>query len=1379
MSTLTVLELKEKLKGKNLPTVGSKVELVKRLLEAGASHEELHIVGHAPDDTSEVQSDGPQPSAQDGYTLREIEFLRRERDLAAREAELLRRELELLRMSSRTEEDDVRPPVRPKIKKWQELKDLVGEFSGNNLDFDRWEKQIKKLLSTYELDDHRAKALVCSRLSGKALNWYHSRVDCVDLSCDDLLRELRRMYGQRPDQLVLRRELEARIWNADETFADYLHNKVTLANRVSVSDMELISYIIEGIPSQELRTQAKVQCYQTVDAMLTAFANVPPPKGASHRPLQRRDHSIGKNKQKSKEGRRFKETDLLNARKCYNCNESGHFAVDCTKPKRERGSCFKCGKFGHRANQCSSPEEEVNCVAQRQQKDDDFRRLVELQISVKDDNFKANLDALLDSGSPISFVKQRYIPRKYVIIEVERDRYFGVNHSGLEILGFVETMLTFNNEKYSIVLRVVADKTMQSPMVLGRDFMKLAKLTLSSREVTDIMNIEVGDVDSRMSSQDMRINEDLSTEVKMRMRGMFEKYYVNAQRPLSPAVENILKLTLTNDKPFSCAPRRLSYDEKIKLRHILDDQIAKGVIRESTSEYASPIVLTKKKNGEIRMCVDFRTLNRVTIRDNFPLPLIEDQLDLLEGKKYFTTLDLKDGFFHIRMHDDSIKYTSFVTPLGQYEYVRMPFGLKGAPLKFQRYVTQIFGDQIKAGEISVYLDDFLIATETIEHHFQVLKRVFKLLVANRLELRLDKCHFFQTKLDYLGYTVSNGSIRPTDQGIEAVKKFPVPRNIRDVQSFLGLCSYFRKFVENFSIIAKPLYDLTRKNANFKFGEIERRAFGTLKDRLVDVPILSLYSPRDETELHCDASAIGFGAILLQRKADRKLHPIFYFSKRTTEAESRYHSFELETLAIIYALRRFRTYLLGIKFKIITDCQALSLTLNKKETNPRIARWVLELQNYDYTLEHRSGSRMLHVDALSRQVFVVEDNSFDKNLALCQSDDPAIVKIRKELELFENKLFEMRNGLVYRKHQGQILFYVPAALETSVIHKYHNEMSHVGVEKTIRNVLDSYWFPEMKAKIEKHIRCCLKCVAFTPNSGRSEGVLHSIPKGNVPFATLHIDHLAPASRSNSVRSRYIFLIIDAFTKYVKLYAVRSTNATEVIKCLRSYFEHYSRPLRIISDRGSCFTSREFEEFLNNQNIQHVKIATASPQANGQVERLNRTILPMIAKLADERNTSWCSTLKDVEFACNNTVSKATNECPSMLLFGVRQRGDTIDGLRDALELRGQIGTSRELPCLREKASVRIRKNQDANKRVYDRKHKAVTKYKTGDKVMIKNFDNSPGVSQKLVPKFKGPYEIDRVLRNDRYIIKDVEGFQLSRTPYQGTWEASNMRPWTAG
>ena len=315
------------------------------------------------------------------------------------------------------------------------------------------------------------------------------------------------------------------------------------------------------------------------------------------------------------------------------------------------------------------------------------------------------------------------------------------------------------------------------------------------------------------------------------------------------------------------------------------------------------------------------------------------------------------------------------------------------PAKFQRFVNTIFSE---------------------------------LMVENKLELRLDKCKFLQTKIDYLGYKISENGVSPTNHGIEAVLNFPIPQNIREVQSFLGLCSYCRKFIEGFSIIGKPLYDLLRKNMPFKIGPDELQAVEKLKNKLIDFPVLSIYSPKDETELHCDASKLGYGATLLQRKSDGLFHPVFYFSKRTTEVESRYHSFELETLAIIYPLRRFRIYLQGIPFQIVTDCNALKLTLDKKDVNPRISQWDLELEAYDKTCEHRAGEKMRHVDAFSQavNVLIVEDNTFESNLAICQNLDPKIRELREKRQNSEDRLFEMRNGLIYRKRNNDILFYVP-------------------------------------------------------------------------------------------------------------------------------------------------------------------------------------------------------------------------------------------------------------------------------------------------------------------------------------------------------------------
>lgn len=265
----------------------------------------------------------------------------------------------------------------------------------------------------------------------------------------------------------------------------------------------------------------------------------------------------------------------------------------------------------------------------------------------------------------------------------------------------------------------------------------------------------------------------------------------------------------------------------------------------------------------------------------------------------------------------------------------------------------LFKDLISSGKLLVYIDDLLVATESKDEHFEILKDVMDVVIKHNLQLRYDKCLFMFDKITYLGYEVSANGMGPNLNGLKAVAEFPIPTNVKNLHSFLGLTSYFRKFIKDFSTFSKPLYDLLKKDAKFSFGKNELAVFESLKQKLLNAPLLSIYNPNAETELHCDASSLGFGAVLLQRQEDKQFHPIFFYSKRATAQESKYHSYELETLAIISALRRFRIYLTGIRFKIITDCKSLTLTLNKKLINPRISRWALELQDYDYVTEHRS------------------------------------------------------------------------------------------------------------------------------------------------------------------------------------------------------------------------------------------------------------------------------------------------------------------------------------------------------------------------------------------------------------------------------------------
>ena len=269
--------------------------------------------------------------------------------------------------------------------------------------------------------------------------------------------------------------------------------------------------------------------------------------------------------------------------------------------------------------------------------------------------------------------------------------------------------------------------------------------------------------------------------------------------------------------------------------------------------------------------------------------------------------------------------------------------------------------------------------------------------------------------------------------------------------------------------------------------------------------------------------------------------------------------------------------------------------------------------------------------------------------------------------------------------------------------------------------------------------------------------------------LHVDHFGPVDRAYASK-KYVFLIVDAFTKFVKLYAVKTTTSRDTIKCLKEYFNAYSKPKILISDRGTGFTSKEFENFLNENNVKHIKIATASPQANGQVERYNRILTPMLGKLFNGKE--WHKSLGEIEFAINNTVNRATGETPSKLLFGVSQRGYVQDALKEYI-IEQKEHEERDLEQLRANAAEKIVKASEYNERYVNKKRKKAREFFEGDLVVVKNFDSTGG---KLNPAYRGPYRVICKLKNDRYILADIEECQVSQRPYQGTWGVDNMKPW---
>lgn len=398
----------------------------------------------------------------------------------------------------------------------------------------------------------------------------------------------------------------------------------------------------------------------------------------------------------------------------------------------------------------------------------------------------------------------------------------------------------------------------------------------------------------------------------------------------------------------------------------------------------------------MRLCVDLRTLNSRVDKQKYPFHLIEDCLARLGNKRVFTVLDLKDGFHQIKVHTDDSKYFSFATPEGQYEYIRLPFGFCESPAEFQKRLVNILQPLIRQNKVIVYIDDIMIASETVDENLKILKETLIILKQYGIELNLNKCQFLRKKVEYLEYIISEDRITLSSRHTEAIRDFPQPENGLEVQRFLGLTNYFRKFIKNYAEIARPLYNLLKKTSSFIFDNNCVEALISLKKQLVSYPVLRLYNPKAETELHTDASAQGIAAILMQRQTSGIWAPVAYYSQATNEAEKKYHSFELEMLAIVRAIERFHTYLYGLEFTVITDCNALVYAVHKANLNPRIARWTLALQNYKFNVQHRPGKRMAHVDALSRQILYINALPIEKQLEFRQLQDARLQEIAKEL-----------------------------------------------------------------------------------------------------------------------------------------------------------------------------------------------------------------------------------------------------------------------------------------------------------------------------------------------------------------------------------------------
>ena len=850
------------------------------------------------------------------------------------------------------------------------------------------------------------------------------------------------------------------------------------------------------------------------------------------------------------------------------------------------------------------------------------------------------------------------------------------------------------------------------------------------------------------------------------------------------------EIQLLEPGPIRMRPYPVAFKHRELLKRHLEDMLEGNIIQHSTSAWAAPVVLADKKDNSKRFCVDFRRLNAITKKDSFPLPRIEDLLDSLRGQKLFTTLDLAAGFWQIELTESSREKTAFVVDHNLYEFLRLPFGLTNAPGTFQRLMNHVLREVI-GHKCLVYLDDIIIFGATVEQHLQNLQEIFNLLRIANLKLKLSKCKFLQERVQYLGHIVDETGITPDPAKVECIKNFPRPKTVQDLQSFIGLASYYRRFIPDFGTISHFLVmqtsgGKTKKGKNPKpqrgkddpisWGPDEINAFETLKLKLSTEPVVLLH-PNFSKEflIFTDASNYGVGCVLSQLQDDGAEQVVAYASRHLNEAERKYPAIEREGLAVMFGIRKFRHYLLDNPFTVISDHRPLQWLSTFKDTNGRVGRWAVELSGTKYTIRYRPGRVHENADCLSRIRSVRACNKEDDFplLAIRQAGDHLCQQIidymdngelselhRKHPPIWvkEIQLYTIVNGVLLRhyapssskrRHIEQLQAVVPYSLQKDILEQYHDspQGGHFGYFKTAQKIREHYYWPDMLENIKEYCHACVSCAKNRKVQPRAH--LLNIETPYIPFHTIGIDFLGPIKPHNRQINNHILVITCYFTKWVELVALPNQTAETTSRAImKAIVNRFGMPRVIISDNGPNFASKLFNELCKLTKAKHKFNTPYHPQTSGLTERFNRTLIAILRNYIDAGHTNWEEMLDYVAFAYRGSIHKSTLETPYYLVHGRDpvMLLDHILGHKPESPITPNSYAQQALKRLNIAYRLVKQNTRDARirqKELYDKRAKT-NNYQVGDKVLKEVVVVKHGLSKKFTAKYVGPYRILEIL-----------------------------------